>query len=60
MTIGDILLNLLFAFLAFFIVRYIGSMVVPNGADKDKIVNIVGILAGLVVFFANFATQLIK
>jgi hypothetical protein len=60
MSLGDILLNLLFAFLAFFIVRYIGTMVVPDGADKDKIVNIVGLLVGVVVFFANFAAQLIK
>ena len=60
MTLGQVLINLIFAFLAFFIVRYVGSLVVPEGADRDKIINIVGILAGIVVFFANFAAQLIK
>jgi hypothetical protein len=58
MTLLQILLNLLFAFLAFFIVRYIGGMVAPEGQDKDKIITIVALVVGIVVFFANFAVQL--
>lgn len=59
MTLGQILVNLLLAFLAFFVTRYIGNMVAPEGADKDKIITIVALLVGVVVFFANFAAQIV-
>lgn len=54
-----ILVNLLFAFLAFFIVRYIGSMVTPEGQDKDKIVTVVAVIVAILVFFANIASRFI-
>ena len=54
----NFLINLLLAFLAFFVVRYIGGMVTPEGQDKDKIITIVAIIAAIVVFFANFAVQI--
>lgn len=59
MTLLAILLNLLFAFLAFFIVRYVASLVVPEGKDKEKIINIVAIIIAIVVFFLNLATSLV-
>lgn len=59
MSLGQILINLLLAFLGFFITRYIGNMVAPEGQDKDKIVTIVAILVAVVVFFANFAARLV-
>lgn len=59
MTLGQILINLLLAFLGFFITRYIGNMVAPEGQDKDKIVTIVALIVGIVVFFANFAAQIL-
>lgn len=54
-----ILVNLLFAFLAFFIVRYIGGMVTPEGQDKDKIVTVVAVIVAILVFFANIASRFI-
>lgn len=59
MTLGQLIINLLLGFLAFFVTRYIGSLVAPDGADKDKIINIIGIIVGVIVFFANFAAQII-
>ncbi len=53
----DLLINLLLAFLAFFVVRWIGSAVAPEGQDKDKIVLIVAIIVALVVFFADPAAS---
>lgn len=53
-----LLLNLLFAFLAFFVVRYIGGMVAPEGQDKDKIVTVVAVIVAIVVFFANLAASI--
>lgn len=53
----NLLLNLLFAFLAFFIVRWLGSMVAPEGQDKEKAVTVVAVIIAIVVFFANFAVQ---
>lgn len=58
MSLAEVLVNLLLAFLAFFVVRYISSMVVPEGDDKDKIVNIVAIVVAILVFFANFAASI--
>lgn len=52
-----LLLNLLFAFLAFFVVRYLGNMVAPEGQDKDKIVTVVAVIVAIIVFLANFAAQ---
>lgn len=54
-----ILLNLLFAFLAFFVTRYVGNMVAPEGQDKDKIVTVVAVIVAVVVFFANLAAQVV-
>lgn len=53
----NLLLNLLFAVLAFFAVRYIGGMVAPEGNDKDKIVTVIAVVAGILVFFANLASE---
>ncbi len=53
----DFLLNLLFAFLAFFIVRWVGGMVAPEGRDQDKVVTIVAVIVAILVFFANFAER---
>ena len=58
MTLLQVLLNLLFAILAFLVVRYLGSLVVPDGKDKEKIVNVIAVIVGIVVFFANLAVQL--
>lgn len=58
MSLFQVILNLLFALLAFFIVRYLASLVVPEGNDRSKIINIVAILVAVVVFFANFAASL--
>lgn len=57
MTLVQLLLNLLFAFLAFFVVRYIGSLVAPEGADKVKIINVVAVIVAIIVFFADLAAQ---
>jgi hypothetical protein len=59
MTLLQVLINLIIAFLGFFIVRYIGNMVAPEGQDKDKIITIVALVVGIVVFFANFAANII-
>ena len=53
----NLLLNLLFAVLAFFAVRYIGGMVAPEGNDKDKIVTVIAVVVGILVFFANLASE---
>lgn len=53
------LVNLLFAFLAFFLIRYVGNMVAPDGQDKDKIVVVVAVIVAILVFFANFASQVL-
>ncbi len=58
MTLSQILINLLLAFLAFFVTRYIGNMVAPEGADRDKIITIVALVVGIVVFCANFAARI--
>lgn len=58
MSLVEILINLLFAFLGFFLTRWIGSMVVPEGQDRDRVVTIVAILVAIIVFFANFAARL--
>lgn len=58
MTLLQAIVNLLIAFLSFFLVRYVGSLVAPDGADKDKIINIVAIIVAIIVFFANFAAQI--
>ena len=58
MSLTNILVNLLFAFLAFFVTRYIGNMVAPDGQDKDKIVTIVAILVAILVFVANLASRI--
>lgn len=58
MSLGQVLINLLIAFLAFFIVRYLAAMVTPEGQDRDKIITIVAILVAVVVFFANFAARI--
>jgi len=50
--------NLIIAALAFFLVRYLLSLIVPEGKDKDKIVNIVALLTAIVVFFSNLAHYL--
>lgn len=60
MTLGWFLVNIILACLAFLLVKYVGSMVMPDGDGKDKIVSIVGVLAGIVVFFANFAANFIN
>jgi ABC-type Na+ efflux pump permease subunit len=57
MTLIQILLNLLFALLVFFLVRYIGGMVAPEGNDKDKLVTVVAVMLAVAVFLLNFASQ---
>lgn len=62
MTPGQFFLNLLFALLAFFLVRWLATLVFPEdnaNGDRLKIVNIVALLVAIVVFFANFASQII-
>lgn len=54
------LLNLLFALLAFFVVRYIGSMITPEGQDRTQIITIIAIIVAVVTFFANLAAQVIR
>lgn len=54
-----LLLNLLFAFLAFFVTRYVGNMVAPEGSDKDKIITVIAVIVAIVVFFANLGAQVI-
>lgn len=54
-----LLLNILFGLLAFFLTRLIGSMVVPEGRDAGQAVTIVAIIVGIIVFFANFAAQVL-
>lgn len=54
-----ILINILFGILAFFVTRYIGAMVAPEGQDRDKIVTIIAIIVGVLVFFANLAAYFI-
>ena len=56
----DFIINLILGLLAFFVARYIANMVLPDGADKDKIAIIVGLLAGIIIYFANFAVQIHK
>lgn len=58
MSLTDFLVNVLLGLLAFFLTRYIALMVVPEGQDRDKIVTIVAILVGVVVFLADFAARL--
>jgi uncharacterized membrane protein YhaH (DUF805 family) len=58
MTLTQIIINLILAFLAFFVTRYVGNMVAPEGQDKDKIVTIVALLLAIVTFFANFAVRI--
>lgn len=53
----DFLLNLLFGFLAFFVVRWVGSMVIPDGQDSGRIVTVVAVIVGIIVFLADFAVQ---
>lgn len=54
----NLLLNLLFAFLAFFVVRWVGSMVAPEGRDKEKIVTVCAVIVAIIVFLSNLAAQL--
>ena len=56
----EFLVNLLFAVLAFFVVRYIGNMVAPEGSDKDKIVTIIAVIVAVVVFLANYGARVIS
>lgn len=63
MTALQVLLNLLFAVLAFLIVRYVASLVMPTEPkrpqDRETIINIVALIAAVVVFFLNFAARLV-
>lgn len=58
MTLTQIIINLILAFLGFFVTRYIGNMIAPEGQDKDKIVTVVAVLVAIVVFFSNFAVRI--
>lgn len=58
MSLLSIVLNLLFAFLAFFVVRWIGGAVTPEGQDRDKIVTVVAVIVAILVFFANLAVRI--
>lgn len=60
MTLGQFLINIVLGLLAFFVVRYVASLIAPTGRDSDKIINIIALLVGIVVFFANFAAQFVK
>lgn len=52
------LVNILFAILAFFVVRYIGASIAPEGPDKVKVLTVIALIVAIVVYFANFATQI--
>lgn len=58
MTLAQLILNVLFAILVFFIVRFVGSLVTPDGQDRDKVINAVAVIVAVVVFIANFADQI--
>jgi hypothetical protein len=58
MTLTQAILNILFALLAFFAVKYIGGMVAPEGQDRDRIIVIIAIIVAVLVFFANLASQI--
>lgn len=59
MTLGQILLNLLFAALAFFLVRWIVGLVLPDDMrDKEKVVTILGVLSAVIVFFLNLSVNI--
>lgn len=60
MTLAQVILNLLIAFGMFFVVRYVGSLVVPEGQDRDRIINVIAVIIGVLVFFANWAATIIK
>lgn len=54
-----LILNLLIALLAFFLVRYVASLVMPEGRDTDRLVTVIAVIAAILVFFANFASRII-
>lgn len=53
-----LLVNILFAILAFFVVRWLGSLVMPNGQDKGNVINVIAVIVAIVVFLTNFASQI--
>lgn len=57
---GEFLLNVLLAFLALFAVRYVGTKIMPEGEDKDKILWIIALIVAVVVFLLNFAEQILE
>lgn len=57
MTLVQILINLLFAFLAFFATRYVATLVMPSSQDRQNIINVVAVLVAILVFFANLAVR---
>lgn len=59
MDLLEILLNLLFAFLAFFVTRYLGGLVTPEGQDRGQIITVVAVIVAVIVFFANFAEKVL-
>lgn len=60
MTLGQVLLNLLFAALAFFIGRWLLGLILPDDMrDKEKVTTIVGVILAVIVFFLNFAASIV-
>lgn len=55
----EFLLNILFAVLAFFVVRYVGLMIAPEGADVPKVVTVIAVIVAIVVFFADFGDKVL-
>lgn len=55
----ELLVNALFALLAFFGVRWIGSMVAPEGKDSGKAITVIAIIVAIIVFVANFAKEVL-
>lgn len=59
MSLVELLVNLLLAFGTFFAVRWLGSMIAPEGQDRDKLVTVVAVIIAVIVFFADLAEQLL-
>lgn len=55
----EFLLNVLFAVLAFFVTRWVGAQIAPEGQDTPKIVVIIAIIVAVLVFFADLASKVV-
>lgn len=63
MTFGQFVLNLLFAALAFFIARWLLTLITPDSptrpSDREKAITIGSLIVAVVIFFLNFAASII-